>query len=112
MIQTDARNSDTGFRDRPAKTLNIANETTYAQANKPLVLSLAQGQSVAAPAEDPMPPDLALIVTHWAELPDALRAGIVAMVRASVGNSDLSRLREAQTPDRGSQTAVRNLQDE
>jgi len=29
-------------------------------------------------------PDLALIVERWAELPEAIRAGILAMVRASV----------------------------
>jgi hypothetical protein len=30
-----------------------------------------------------MPPDLALVVESWEELPEALRAGILAMVEAS-----------------------------
>jgi hypothetical protein len=32
----------------------------------------------------PMPPDLALVVERWAELPEAVRAGIAAMVRAAL----------------------------
>jgi hypothetical protein len=31
-----------------------------------------------------MPSDLALVVEQWANLPPAVRAGIVAMVRASM----------------------------
>jgi hypothetical protein len=34
-----------------------------------------------APSE--LPPDLALIVEHWEQLPEAVRASIVAMVKAS-----------------------------
>jgi hypothetical protein len=32
-------------------------------------------------------PELSLIIDSWAELPDAIRAGIVAMVKASKGTS-------------------------
>ncbi|MBV8313680.1 MAG: hypothetical protein JOZ53_01855 [Planctomycetaceae bacterium] len=31
-----------------------------------------------------MPPDLAEVVEHWGQLPEAIRAGILVMVRASV----------------------------
>jgi hypothetical protein len=31
-----------------------------------------------------LPPDLALVVERWEQLPEAVRAGIVAMVKASV----------------------------
>jgi hypothetical protein len=36
-----------------------------------------------APPEASSDPDLSLIYERWARLPDAVRAGIVAMVRAS-----------------------------
>jgi hypothetical protein len=32
----------------------------------------------------PLPPDLTLIIDHWDSLPDPLKAGIVAMVQASL----------------------------
>ena len=39
------------------------------------------------PKNDPIDPDLALVVERWDSLPDAVRAGIVAMVKAaSPGN--------------------------
>jgi hypothetical protein len=39
-------------------------------------------------------PDLTLVIDAWPQLPEAIRSGIVAMVRASLGapdNSDNSR---------------------
>ena len=39
-----------------------------------------------SPARDAtMPPDLAEIISRWADLPPATRAGIVALVKASGG---------------------------
>jgi len=37
-------------------------------------------------------PDLAAIVAAWSELPEAIRAGIMAMVRAASGSDEASRL--------------------
>jgi hypothetical protein len=37
-------------------------------------------------------PDLAAIVAAWSELPEAIRAGIMAMVRAASGSGEASRL--------------------
>jgi hypothetical protein len=33
-----------------------------------------------------LPPDLAALVAAWPDLPEPIRAGIMAMVRASGGN--------------------------
>ena len=44
----------------------------------------AQGQRTASN----LPPDLALVIDRWADLPEALRSGIVAMVRASLQAPD------------------------
>jgi hypothetical protein len=33
-----------------------------------------------------MPADLALVASAWPDLPEAIRAGIVAMVRTATGN--------------------------
>ncbi len=38
------------------------------------------------PHDNQTDPDLALIVERWADLPPAVRAGIVAMVRAAAGS--------------------------
>ncbi len=48
-------------------------------------LRLAAGSSAHHLPTDvrPMPPDLALVVERWPDLPPDLRAGIVAMVRAA-----------------------------
>ena len=42
----------------------------------------AQGAAVGA-ANTPNDPDLRAIIERWADLPDAVKAGIVAMVRAT-----------------------------
>jgi hypothetical protein len=36
-------------------------------------------------------PDLALIIEAWPRLPEAVRAGILAMVKASAGEGDEQR---------------------
>jgi hypothetical protein len=36
-----------------------------------------------------LPPELAEIVPVWADLPEAIKAGILAMVKASVGAQNL-----------------------
>jgi hypothetical protein len=38
------------------------------------------------PQSEPIPPDLAAVVDAWPQLPEALRAGIVAMVKAASAN--------------------------
>jgi hypothetical protein len=51
-------------------------------------LDLRLDPSVVAPHlphdNHSLPPDLAAVVAAWPELPEALRAGIVAMVRAAL----------------------------
>jgi len=47
----------------------------------------AQGAAVGA-ANTPNDPDLRAIIERWADLPDAVKAGIVAMVRAAGGKPD------------------------
>ena len=43
-------------------------------------------------------PDLAAVVAAWSELPEALRAGIVAMVKAAVGKDGGHSLSEDGVP--------------
>jgi hypothetical protein len=38
------------------------------------------------PHDDHTDPDLILIAERWADLPEAIRAGIVAMVRSATGS--------------------------
>jgi hypothetical protein len=35
----------------------------------------------------PTDPDLALVIERWADLPEAVRAGITAMVKAAMGGA-------------------------
>jgi hypothetical protein len=43
--------------------------------------------SVSSSAQNALfPPDLAEIVAAWPDLPDAIKTGVLALVRASVGN--------------------------
>ena len=39
--------------------------------------------SLPVPYKSPLPPDLAALIEAWDRLPEAIRAGIVAMVKAS-----------------------------
>ena len=38
-------------------------------------------------SQQPNDPDLAVVIGAWPELPDAVRAGILAMVKASKGST-------------------------
>jgi hypothetical protein len=52
----------------------------------------AQGKRAArnqAPLDAPKDPDLAAVVEAWPDLPEALKAGIVAMVKAALLNEYL-----------------------
>ncbi|WP_252853656.1 hypothetical protein [Aeoliella straminimaris] len=55
------------------------------EGNSPF--SDARGAECGAVDADsaPIAPDLSLVVERWSELPEAVRAGIVAMVRTSTG---------------------------
>jgi hypothetical protein len=44
-------------------------------------------QDAAQPSNPPsLPPELAEVVKAWPNLPEAIRAGILAMVKAATGN--------------------------
>jgi hypothetical protein len=55
---------------------------------KPLAYSLARQVEKS--------PDLALVVEHWDSLPDAVRAGIVAMVKAAAPRRETPDSKEAR----------------
>jgi hypothetical protein len=75
---TDARNSDTGFRDRPTDSAVVKPSNALRQ---PASLSAAHRKRAAS-----TDPDLALVNYAWDRLPEAVRAGIVARVRAASGD--------------------------
>ena len=52
-----------------------------AQPPKPAIISPQASAAIQAQAD----PDLALLLDAWADLPEALKAGIVAMVKAAGG---------------------------
>ena len=66
-----------GFQDRCADHANAFRPNGLRQS---FVTSTAPGQRAA-----PTDPDLATVVDAWDRLPEAVRAGIVAMVRAARG---------------------------
>jgi hypothetical protein len=45
--------------------------------------SISERFSQPVPYKSPLPPDLAAVIEAWDRLPEAIRAGIVAMVKAS-----------------------------
>jgi hypothetical protein len=45
----------------------------------------APGAARSAENED-LPPDLAIVVQQWPKLPEQIKAGILAMVRAGAGS--------------------------
>ncbi len=49
--------------------------------------SAAQGAAVGA-ANGPIDPELQTIVERWPGLPDALKAGILAMIDVTIGNGE------------------------
>ncbi|WP_165700646.1 hypothetical protein [Alienimonas californiensis] len=46
---------------------------------------MVAGPAENKPPEDPVNPDLARVVAAWETLPDAVKAGVLAMVGASGG---------------------------
>ncbi|QDT15740.1 hypothetical protein CA12_18320 [Alienimonas californiensis] len=50
-----------------------------------VVAGLVAGPAENKPPEDPVNPDLARVVAAWETLPDAVKAGVLAMVGASGG---------------------------
>jgi hypothetical protein len=54
---------------------------------EPLCQRLCQFAAEVAPTA----PDLAALLTAWPNLPEALKAGIVAMARATAGNKEVGR---------------------
>ncbi len=52
---------------------------TYGDGKSELAQPLAQ----AIPKKQSLDPELALLIDHWDSLPEAIRAGILAMVRAA-----------------------------
>jgi hypothetical protein len=65
-----------GFQDRPHDSVNSLPTKGLRQAPSPVV---AQGKRAAQKT----PSDLAAIIDAWPTLPEAIKAGILAMVRAS-----------------------------
>jgi hypothetical protein len=56
------------------------------EANEPGFNREKQGMPEGNSADcSALPPDLALVVSAWVQLPEAVRAGILAMVKASGG---------------------------
>ncbi len=75
-IRTHGRHEDdSGFQDRMADSPTRENTGTYASRPKNLADCLALLRAIS--------PDLALVAERWERLPDALRAGILAMVNAA-----------------------------
>jgi len=69
-----------GFVNRCPKS--VTNGNTQGYANSPKHLGALLGALAAEIC--PSCPDLAAVVTAWPHLPEALKAGIVAMVKAAV----------------------------
>jgi hypothetical protein len=61
---------------RPLRHLPKVVPANHVRRSAPLATALGQRRN-------PSDPDLALIVERWFDLPPAVRAGIVAMVKAS-----------------------------
>ena len=83
-----------GFEGRWDGSLNPISETTCENAensrtkintkpDRAATPETPDSATLEAPRSATQDPDLAVIVTAWPELPEAIRAGMVAMVRAS-----------------------------
>ncbi len=57
------------------------------EENALFLQSAAQGAAVSA-ANAAIDPELQTIVERWPGLPDALKAGILAMINATIGNGE------------------------
>jgi len=69
-----------GFRNRPTSDVTPCESTTCGSSDSHLASCLA----LLAEKQ----PDLAAVVKAWPDLPEAVRAGIVAMVKASNGGAE------------------------
>ncbi len=70
-------NPHDGLANRCADVPTDENNETYEGAASPMAHSV--------PPEPPDDADLALLAASWTRLPTAVRAGILAMVRATAG---------------------------
>ena len=61
------------------------NQPARAQAFTDFILPTHSAGAAEAQVPPPCDPDLTAVVTAWPTLPDALRAGILAMVKAADG---------------------------
>jgi hypothetical protein len=73
-----------GLANRKTGNANIKSGKGLRHINEPLPTPCPH----LAPATPDSPSDLAAVVNAWPDLPEALRAGIVAMVQASLGHTD------------------------
>lgn len=64
----------------PGEGANTPAETPVSVAST----ALAEGEATQNPTQS-LPDDLARVVEAWPTLPDAVKAGVLAMVRASGG---------------------------
>lgn len=71
--------SDTGLEPSPFPTGN----TRVSESGGSNSGNEEAGEGVPTPPVKPTDPDLAAVVAVWPDLPPALRAGIVAMVKAA-----------------------------
>ena len=81
-----------GLKGRCPQTVSADGTTTYGDSEKRLGVPLgasqpqtAQEAAPAVPAGRQADPDLAAVVEAWPTLPEPVKAGILAMVKASTG---------------------------
>jgi hypothetical protein len=58
------------------------------QSNGSALHSINERFSQLLPYRTPFPPDLVAIVDAWPTMPEAIKAGIIAMVKAASAKSD------------------------
>jgi len=68
-----------GLKGRCNECPTEADATTYESADTPLTDQLTDFSGKCNPAD----PELRVVIAAWPELPEAIRAGIVAMVKAA-----------------------------
>ena len=76
----DLQSDGTGRETTTVEGVGDAGPTAVAP-----VVAPAAGIDLIDAAPDPLPPDLARVVAAWPDLPDPVRAGVLAMVAASGG---------------------------
>ena len=78
------RTDDNGFAIRYHKNISHHNTTTCKTAKTQLTPQLTpKSQKQAKIDTSELPPDLAEIVAVWPELPEPVKAGVLAMVKAA-----------------------------